>query len=256
MAKRAKQAKRQVDRWHNAALVLAVGAALLAAGCGAEESARLADYLDELEFDLPLETAAHVSIGRFDIPIAASREAAEASAFVEEVTQEGIVWMRLQFELNAETTPANEKPLVEANEKNRGAVYDAVLTVVRTSTLEELIDPRLAAVNARLSEAVRPLLGMQLARKLVLNDPKSVRAKRAAEAAKKKAHGGGHGHGEDGEAEHGDAHGGHGEAEHADAHDDAHHDGAHAADEPSEAAHSEHGGEEPSEHGDGGHETH
>lgn len=166
---------RRAYRWQRAALTACACAALLAAGCGGEESARLADYLDELEFDLPLETAAHVSIGRFDIPIAASREAADASAYVEEITQQGIVWMRLQFELNAETTPANEKSLTEANELNRGAVYDAVLTVVRTSTLEELIDPRLAAVNARLSEAVRPLLGTQLVRKLVLNDPKSVR---------------------------------------------------------------------------------
>ncbi len=184
-----------VVRWKRLPLAAAACALVVAAGCGGKESARLVDYLDELEFDLPSETAAHVSIGRFDIPIAADAAAAEASGFVEEIAQQGRVWMRLQFELSAETKPPHENAIERAAEVHRGAVYDAVLTIVRTSTLDELTDPRLAAMCAKLSDELRPLLGEDKVRRLVLNDPKTVAKKSAAEAAakKKQAHGdGGH----------------------------------------------------------------
>lgn len=214
-----------VDRWKRLPLAVGACALVIAAGCGGKESARLIDYLDELELDLPLETAAHVSIGRFDIPIAADRTAADASGFVQEIKQQGRVWMRLQFELSAETMPTHEKAIERAAEEHRGAVYDAVLTIVRTSTLDELTDPRLAAICAKLSDELRPLLGADHVRRLVLNDPKTVAAKSAAAAAKKKqAHGeGGHGGEGDGDESHDDA--GHDEEAHdEEGHRDAGHD--------------------------------
>ena len=42
-------------------MALVACAAVLGTGCAREESARLVDFLDELEFDVPLETAAYVS---------------------------------------------------------------------------------------------------------------------------------------------------------------------------------------------------
>jgi hypothetical protein len=77
--------------------------------------------------------------------------------------------MRLQFELTAETAPPYEKKVADAAERHRGALNDAVLTTVRTSTVEELSDPRLATVKARLSEITRPMLGEDMVRQLVLN---------------------------------------------------------------------------------------
>ena len=226
--------------WRRAAHALIACAIFVTAGCEGVESSRLVDYLDELEFDVPLETAAYVSLGRYDIPISASRRS--ESKFVQQIAERGLVWMRLQFELTAETTPENEKAILEAAEKHRGSLNDAVLTVVRTSTVDELADPRLAAINARLSEAARPLLGEGLVRQFVFNDPATAEAKAAAHQAQA-GHGGGHGGGHD-DASHGDAaHGekGHGEAGHGDAeHGEAGHgDKPHGEEAHSDKAHGE-----------------
>jgi hypothetical protein len=223
--------------------VIACCAVVGAAGCEGVQSGRLVDYLDELEFDVPLETAAYVSLGRFDIPIATSKDSTRASKFVQQIDDRGMVWMRLQFELTAETTPQQEKAVAEAVEKHRGTLNDAVLTIVRTSSVDELADPRLAAVNARISELARPLLGETRVRQLVLNDPQSVAERQQREEAEKaKAHGGGHG-----ESHSDSSTGGHGEA-HGDAHEDDH-GGEHAVER--HGAGDEHG----NEHGEGHEET-
>jgi hypothetical protein len=223
--------------------------ALAIGGCDGVKSGRLVDYLDELEFDVPLETAAYVTIGRYDIPIAASHDETLASKFMQQVDERGLVWMRLQFELMAETTPQHEKAVAKAAEEHQGALNDAVLTVVRTSTVEELADPRLSAVHARISEVVQPLLGEGKVRQLVFNDPQSVAERqRREEEEKAKSHGGGHGgHGDSHGGGHGEDHadhGGHAEehADHgeADLGHDQHSDGAHE--------HEDHGSDEHGHH--------
>jgi len=133
-----------------------------------DRSPRLADYLDELEFDVPLESASYVSLGKYDIPIAATRRSEAEAARAGEPPGDAVL-MRLQFELTAETAPPYEKKVADAAERHRGALNDAVLTTVRTSTVEELSDSRLAAVKARLSEITRPMLGEDMVRQLVLN---------------------------------------------------------------------------------------
>jgi len=168
------------------ALPLLLAALALTAGCGGVDSGRLVDYLDELEFDVPLETASYVSLGKFDIPIAATRQRIGDHASPEEHSLQAAegghvatpgplhvgdaVRMRLQFELMAETAPPYEQDLLALAERHRGAMNDAVLTVVRTSTVEELSDPRLTAVKTRLSEMTRPMLGEDRVRQLVLSE--------------------------------------------------------------------------------------
>ena len=152
---------------HTPGLWLLLSVAACAPGCGVDRSPRLADYLDELEFDVPLESAAYVSLGKYDIPIVASRK---SESEPESTANHGpAVLMRLQFELTAETTPRFEKQVLEAAERHRGALNDAVLTIVRTSSVEELADARLAAVKSRLSESARPMLGEDIVRQLVFN---------------------------------------------------------------------------------------
>ena len=233
------------DGWRRLPAGLVVCAVLVAAGCGGEESARLVDYLDELEFDVPAETAAHVSLGRYEFPIAASASSAGGSKFVHEVEEEGRTETRLQFEVTAETTPLKEKKLEKAAANHRGGVSDAVLTVLRTSTMDELTDPRLSAVRARLTERTRPMLGEDLVRQLRLNDPATAEAK--AKEKEKSAHGGEGGHGDGGEAAHGEAaHGAggevHGEVAHADADhgDERHGEAAHGEAVENEDAHGHH----------------
>jgi hypothetical protein len=228
--------------------IIAGGAIVALLGCDGVKSGRLIDYLDELEFDVPLETATYVSLGRFDIPIATSKDSTRESKFVQQIDDRGMVWMRLQFELTAETTPQQEQAVLEAAQKHRGMLNDAVLTIVRTSTIDELSDPRLAAVHARISEVARPLLGESLVRQLVFNDPQSVAEREKREAEEQaKAHGGGHGGGH-GEA-HGDSHG----SDHGDGHGDEH-GGDHGehGDSHGEEAHG-HGGDHGDAHGEAEH---
>jgi hypothetical protein len=180
------------------ALMIALGASLLAAGgCGGDRSPRLADYLDQLEFDVPLETAAYVPLGKFDIPIAASRKSSDSQSGTAgggDGAAGDAVLMRLQFELTAETAPRYEKAVLEASERHRGALNDAILTVVRTSSVEELADPRLAAIEARLSEIVRPMLGEECVRQLLFYKLDAESMKRSESSSKAVAKNDGHGH--------------------------------------------------------------
>jgi hypothetical protein len=68
---------------------------------------------------------------------------------------------------------------------------DAVISIVRTSSVDELADPRLSAVKARLSDVARPMLGEERVRQLVLNEF-DADALEHAEAAPAKEESGGH----------------------------------------------------------------
>jgi hypothetical protein len=167
-----------------------LAAALLwpALGCSKHDGPKLVDYLEEIEFDVPLESASYVSLGKFDIPIAATRKPTDASP---ETAPDEALWIRLQFELTAETDPENEQAVHAEAEEHRGVLSDAVISIVRTSTVDELIDPKLSAVKARLTDVARPLLGEDRVRQLVLNEF-DADAMEHAEGAKAKESGGGH----------------------------------------------------------------
>jgi hypothetical protein len=133
-------------------------------GCGGGDAALLSEYLNELEIEAPLESAVYVSLGQFDVPATLR------------VTRDGkpeTTWIRLSFELFAETAPQNEAAVTAAVEQHRGALNDALLTIIRTSSADELTDPRLSALKLRLTEAARPLLGAHLVRQLVLPNPRT-----------------------------------------------------------------------------------
>jgi len=153
-------ARRSANRFHAAVVLLA---ALVLAGCASEKSDRLGDYLDALEFDAPLASVANVKLGKFDVPV-------PAQAKVRGAEKEKAVWIRVSFELFAETPPENEQALRDAADANRGALNDALLTVLRTSSADELTDPRSSSLKTRMTEAVRPLLGDRHARQLILHN--------------------------------------------------------------------------------------
>jgi hypothetical protein len=143
--------------WMIRCAVLAAAACLLP-GCGGDDAALLGSYL-ELEFDAPLESAASVSLGTFNIP---------APTVVKVAGKSRTIWVRIKFELIAETLPSHESSVASALEERRGALNDAVLTIVRTSSTDELTDPRASALRMRIAEAVRPMLGGEKVRQLVL----------------------------------------------------------------------------------------
>lgn len=146
-------------------LRLRIAAALAAlgalAGCASEEQPRLSDYLEEMSIEAPLEARASIDLGEFDVPLAVLPSASPTAE---------PVWMRLKFDLSAETTPKAQAAVLSALDRRRGAVSDAILTVIRSSSADDLADPRLVAIRSRMMEKVRPLLGDDRLRQLVLND--------------------------------------------------------------------------------------
>ena len=143
-----------------AGFALLAMAAALASGCGGGGDARrLGEYLDELEFDEPLEAVANISLGKFDVPVPAR------------VKRDGVsrtMWIRLSFELIVEAAPHDESAVAAAADGRHGALNDALLTIIRTSSTDELTDPRLSALKLRMTEAAKPLLGEHAVRQLVL----------------------------------------------------------------------------------------
>jgi len=147
--------------------LIALALLLAPVGCSKSEGPKLVDFLEEIEFDVPLETASYVSLGKFDIPIAATQQPTDAAP---DSAPDEAFWMRLQFELTAETDPDNEAAVAAEAEAHRGAMSDAVISIVRTSSVDELADPRLSAVKARLTDVARPMLGEERVRQLVFNE--------------------------------------------------------------------------------------
>ena len=151
------------SRLRQAARIFVAAAITIAvAGCAGEEAPRLVDHLEEIEFDVPLESAANVALGEFDVPVAVTVDSEQA--------EPASTWLRLQFKLWAETTPDFKSDLAQAYGHHRGAMNDAIVTIIRTSTADELTDPRLAAIKTRMTDLARPLLGEERVRQLVLTD--------------------------------------------------------------------------------------
>jgi hypothetical protein len=173
------------SRRYVAGVVVCLGAL---AGCSENELPKLIDYLEEIEFDIPLDTAEYVTLGQFDIPIAAAQRPVDGpKQFVFEDGE----WMRLRFSLAAETTPEQAKQVAAAAETHRGALSDALISVIRTSSVDELADPRYFAIRARLTDVARPMLGEGSIRQLVFNEFDADTLENAEPAA---AHEEAHGH--------------------------------------------------------------
>src|SRR5262245_47326212 len=111
-------------------LLMALVAAI---GCGSHDKARLGDYLEELQFDAPLDSACSVWLGKFAVPVAVHLKNTEPRS--------RSVWLRLSFDLYAEAAPEHEAAVLAAAEHHRGALNDALLTIIRTTSAEELTDP-------------------------------------------------------------------------------------------------------------------
>lgn len=144
--------------------MLLVVATLGLPGCGGEVEAKLEDYLEELEFDAPLESVKVIQLGDFHrISIAARRQAYTDG-------DEEPVWVQLKFRLFVAVAPENEAAIRSASERHRGMISDIIVNICRNLTIEELDDHRRTTLKSRLMDALRPLLGENRIQKIILND--------------------------------------------------------------------------------------
>ncbi len=136
-------------------------AAALLVGCGGEEVVKLDDYLEELEFDRPLESVKEIKVNSYRFPCAASHHDAAGADLAP-------MWVQMKFDLYVIAAEGDEKAVLAGIERHRGMIDDTVMAVCRNSTIEQLQDNRWATLKANLLDAIRPLLGDERVRQITL----------------------------------------------------------------------------------------
>ncbi len=156
-------AKKQHHRLRNqiVGLLTLLSAALLLPGCGGEEVVQLDDYLEELEFDRPLESVKEIKVNTYRIPCAARHHDAAGR----EVPP---MWVQMKFELYVIAAEEDEKAVLAGIERHRGMLDDTIITICRRSTMDQLQDNRWATIKSRLLEGIRPLLGEERVRQITI----------------------------------------------------------------------------------------
>jgi len=143
-------------------LITLLLAALILPGCGGEEVAKLSDYLEELEFDRPLEAVKEVKVNTYRIPCAATHHD-EAGRAVEPI------WVQLKFKLYVIVAEEHAKSVEASIERHRGMLDDTVIAICRRSSISQLQDNQWAAIKSRLLEGIRPLLGDERIRQVAID---------------------------------------------------------------------------------------
>ncbi len=132
-------------------------------GCSGPDMPMLDDYLEELEFNTPLESLKEVPLGTFRISSVPRHEDPSKH-------KSKPAWMQINFKLYVIATPENESAILAAYERHRGMFDDTVIKIFRNASLDELSDPRWATIKSRLSDSTRPILGSERVRQIVVDD--------------------------------------------------------------------------------------
>jgi hypothetical protein len=146
-------------------LLCAVGILGFAAGGCQSKSAFQFDGLDMLP---PQEALDEFSLGQYKIPI----------SIVEDRGQNKLTRRnRFQFDfaLYALVSPKEKSLIEDAWENHEGEIRDQVMSVCRGASLDELQEPELATLKARLTEVLAAKLGDMPLRQLVINQVVSQR---------------------------------------------------------------------------------
>jgi hypothetical protein len=140
----------------------------LAACCAAGCSAKSKFKFDEMDVAPAVEELAEFSLGQYKIPIAIS---------VDDGAEAQVRRNRLQFDfqLYALVTPKEEPQLADAWERHQGVIRDNVINICRNASVDELQEPELATLKARLTDVLASQLGEKRLRQLLITDVVSTR---------------------------------------------------------------------------------
>jgi hypothetical protein len=134
-------------------------AALCAAGCSSKSKFKF----DEMDVAPAVEELAEFSLGQYKIPIAIS---------VDDGAEAQVRRNRLQFDfqLYALVSPKEEPQLADAWERHQGVIRDNVINICRNASIDELQEPELATLKARLTDVLASQLGEKRLRQLLITD--------------------------------------------------------------------------------------
>jgi hypothetical protein len=151
------------------AAILVAFAAVLLLGCGKVEKAPFEAYLEELDAEASLESAHELLIGTYDIASALPLPEHVLARYDEDDEIEPL-WVQIKFHLYAIVPPKERKAVIAACERHRGMLDDAVVTICREASKEDLDDSRWATLKSRLLDQLRPILGDERIRQLSFVD--------------------------------------------------------------------------------------
>jgi len=134
-------------------------AALCAPGCSSKSKFKF----DQMDFAPAVEELAEFSLGEYKIPIpVAVDDGAEAQVRRNR--------MQFDFQLYALVAPKEQSQLAEAWERHEGVIRDKVINICRSATVDELQEPELATLKARLTDVLASQLGENRLRQLLITD--------------------------------------------------------------------------------------
>jgi hypothetical protein len=138
--------------------VLAAGiVALSATGCSKPSV---------FEFDEQDVSRAHLlsefSLGHYAIPLPIGRDRGDEGPRRNRV--------RFDFDLHALVAPEEASHIASNWERHQGKIRDRIIRICRSASIEELQEPELATLKARLTDALQAHLGDRDVRRLLLTE--------------------------------------------------------------------------------------
>jgi hypothetical protein len=142
----------------NLGLVIA-GLGCLASGCGTHSTYEF----DALDLAPPQEELSEFPLGEYRIPI----PVAEVGGTSAPKHRNGF---QLDFQLYALVTPDNRSQVADAWGRHEGKIRDHVIRVCRNASVDELREPELSTLKARLIDALAAQMGKNDLRQLLITD--------------------------------------------------------------------------------------
>jgi hypothetical protein len=143
-----------------ASLCMAVAGAFFAV-CGCSEPPTF--EFDALDVSQGQSAFSELSLGRYEIPVPLPKSRSDDSA-------EWSNRLRLDFDLYALVEPGQASTIEENWKRHEGTIRDQVIRVCRSATIDELQEPELATLKARLMDAVQVQLGQREVRRLMMTE--------------------------------------------------------------------------------------
>jgi hypothetical protein len=128
-------------------------------GCGSPSTFQF----DRLDISPARESFTEFSLGRYEIPVPIANDR----------TNDHGKWtnrLLFEFELYALVTPDEASQLAGNWQRHEGKIRDRVIQVCRNAKLDELQEPELATLKARLMDAVQDQLGEREVRRLLMTE--------------------------------------------------------------------------------------
>ncbi len=142
-------------------LGLLVATAACCALCGCSSKPKFAfDQMDLLPAE---EELTEFSLGEYKIPIPLADD-----VNADKVSRHNRV--QFDFDLYALVSPKEESQFKDAWDRHEGVIRDRVINICRSASVDELQEPELATLKARLTDVMAAELGEKRLRQLLITD--------------------------------------------------------------------------------------